>query len=94
VRLPSRPTVDSQAPARRADSYEGGSDPRSKRNSIGVARCRNDAAVVKTLAVQLLEMAAVMGEDRSTQRVGAGQDIDIGSRAKAVLLGGQDIVSE
>ncbi len=54
-------------------------DAGCQRGRIVIAGCGQNAAVMQTLTMQLFEMATVVREDNTTERVSASQDVGIGS---------------
>jgi hypothetical protein len=60
----------------------------------GILRGGHNAAVRHPLAVQPLEMPAVVCQHGSAKRVRAGQNVRVGSAVLIVLVRGQDVMSK
>jgi hypothetical protein len=71
--------ADAETPTPRRQDGQGHVDAGRQGGKVTVSGCRQDAAVVCALAMQQLEMAAVVGEDGTHQDLSTGKEVGIGS---------------
>ena len=84
--------IDPQAPSARAHIHELCIDSVRESRKVGVVRTGEDAAVWQSAAVKSIEMATIMREQRTAQRMGSIKQRFVRRAILAVLLRGDYIV--